>query len=50
VRRVTGCDRDEWFAVLDAWVPPAAGYREIGDWLIGEHQVSGCWAEKLIVE
>ncbi|MBA3429916.1 MAG: DUF4287 domain-containing protein [Actinobacteria bacterium] len=50
VRRVTGRDRAEWFALLDAWGAPGRQYREIADWLMGEHDVSKWWAQKLIVE
>jgi uncharacterized protein DUF4287 len=50
VRRATGRDRDEWFAVLDAWGAAGRPYREIADWLMGEHDVSRWWAQKLIVE
>jgi Domain of unknown function (DUF4287) len=50
VRRATGRDRDEWFARLDAWGAAGRGYREIADWLMGEHDLSRWWAQKLIVE
>jgi uncharacterized protein YndB with AHSA1/START domain len=50
VRRGTGRDRDEWFAVLDAWGAAGRPYREIADWLIEEHDLSTWWAQKLIVE
>jgi hypothetical protein len=50
VRRATGRDRDEWFAVLDAWGAAGRPYRQIADWLMGEHDVSRWWAQKLIVE
>ncbi len=50
VRRATGRDRDEWFALLDAWGAAGRQYREIADWLTGEHDVSRWWAQKLIVE
>lgn len=50
VRRATGRDRDEWFALLDAWGAAGRQYREIADWLTGEHDVSKWWAQKLIVE
>jgi len=48
--RATGRDRPEWFALLDAWGAPERQYREIADWLTGEHQLSDWWAQKLIVE
>jgi uncharacterized protein YndB with AHSA1/START domain len=50
VRRATGRDRDEWFALLDAWGAGGRPYREIADWLMDEHGVSRWWAQKLIVE
>src|SRR5918996_3431446 len=50
VRRATGRDRDEWFALLDAWGAAGRPFREIADWLTGEHDLSGWWAQKLIVE
>jgi uncharacterized protein YndB with AHSA1/START domain len=50
VRRATGRERSEWFAVLDAWGAAGRPYREIADWLTGEHGLSNWWAQKLIVE
>jgi hypothetical protein len=50
VRRGTGRERDEWFALLDAWGAGGRQYREIADWLVGEHDLSRWWAQKLIVE
>jgi hypothetical protein len=50
VRRATGRDRDEWFALLDAWGAAGRPFREIADWLTGEHDLSRWWAQKLIVE
>jgi uncharacterized protein YndB with AHSA1/START domain len=50
LRRSTGRDRAEWFALLDAWGAAGREYREIADWLTGEHGVSDWWAQKLIVE
>ncbi len=50
LRRSTGRDRAEWFAMLDTWGAPGRPYREIADWLTGEHGVSSWWAQKLIVE
>jgi hypothetical protein len=50
LRRATGRDRGEWFATLDAWGAGGRPYREIADWLTGEHGVSAWWAQKLIVE
>jgi uncharacterized protein YndB with AHSA1/START domain len=50
VRRATGRDRDEWFALLDAWGAAGRPFRQIADWLTGEHGLSRWWAQKLIVE
>jgi hypothetical protein len=50
LRRATGRDRDEWFAILDAWGAAGRAYREIAAWLTGEHDLSNWWAQKLIVE
>lgn len=50
VRRATGRDRDEWFALLDTWGAGGRPFREIADWLMGEHDLSRWWAQKLIVE
>jgi hypothetical protein len=50
VRRATGRTRDDWFAALDAWGAPGRPYREIADWLTGEHELSRWWAQKLTVE
>lgn len=50
VRRATGRDRDEWFALLDGWGAAGRQYREIADWLMTEHDLSRWWAQKLIVE
>jgi hypothetical protein len=50
VRRATGRDRDEWFALLDDWGAAGRQYREIADWLMSRHDLSRWWAQKLIVE
>lgn len=50
VRRSTGRDRQEWFALLDSWGAAGRPYREIAGWLKGEHGVSNWWAQKLTVE
>jgi uncharacterized protein YndB with AHSA1/START domain len=50
VRRATGRDRDEWFALLDGWGAAGRQYRESADWLMREHDLSRWWAQKLIVE
>jgi hypothetical protein len=50
VRRATGRDRSEWFALMDSWGAADREYREIAAWLTGEHALSSWWAQKLIVE
>ena len=50
VLKATGRDRDEWFALLDEWGAGGRPFREISDWLTGEHNLSKWWAQKLIVE
>jgi uncharacterized protein DUF4287 len=50
VQRSTGRGRGEWFALLDAWGASGRRYREIADWLMGEHDLSRWWAQNLIVE
>jgi hypothetical protein len=50
MRRATGRDRGQWFAVLDAWGAGGRPYQEIVAWLMGEHGLSNWWAQKLIVE
>jgi hypothetical protein len=50
LRDSTGRDRGDWFALLDAWGAVGLEYREIADFLTGEHGVSNWWAQKLIVE
>lgn len=50
VRRATGRERAEWFALLDKWGAPGRQYREITEWLTGKHDVSKWWAQKLVVE
>ena len=50
MRRATGQDRGEWFAVLDTWGAAGRPYREIADWLTSQHGLSTWWAQKLIVE
>lgn len=50
LRRATGRDRGEWFELLDVWGAAERPYREIVDWLTGEHGMSGWWAQKLTVE
>ena len=50
VERATGRDRDGWFSELDSWGAVGRSYREIFDWLTGEHELSRWWAQKLTVE
>lgn len=50
VRRATGRERDQWFALLDAWGATGRPFREIAGWLMAEHDLSRWWAQKLIVE
>lgn len=50
IGRATGREREDWFAVLDDWGAPGRPYREIADWLTGQHGLSDWWAQKLIVE
>jgi YD repeat-containing protein len=50
LRQATGRDYDEWFTALDEWGAPGKGFREISDWLTGEHGFSTWWAQKVIVE
>ena len=50
VRRGTGRERAEWFAVLDDWGGAARPYGEIAGWLRAEHGLSAWWAQKLTVE
>ena len=50
IRRSTGRDREEWFRRLDAWGAAGRPYKEISEYLTGEHGVSRWWAQKIIVE
>jgi uncharacterized protein YndB with AHSA1/START domain len=50
VKRATGRSREEWFSLLDAWGAGRRPYREVADWLTGEHGLSRWWAQKLVVE
>lgn len=49
-RRAAGRTYDQWFALLDQWGAPGRPFREIADWLEGEHDLSRWWAQKLIVD
>jgi hypothetical protein len=50
LRSATGRDREEWFALLDAWGAAGRKYREIAGWLMDDQHVSKWWSQKLIVE
>jgi hypothetical protein len=50
VQRATGRARAEWFTLLDEWGAARREYKEIAEWLTGEHGLSKWWAQKLIVE
>jgi hypothetical protein len=50
VRRGTGRDRPEWFALLDEWGAASRPYRETAAWLRDEHGLTAWWAQKLTVE
>ena len=50
LKRTSGRDRAEWFALMDEWGAAGRPYREIADWLTGEQGLSTWWAQKLIVE
>jgi hypothetical protein len=50
VRRATGRDRDDWFALLDGWGAAKREHRDIAAWLTGEHQVDRWWAQTLTVD
>jgi hypothetical protein len=50
VRRGTGRDWDEWFALLDEWGAAEHEHKEIAAWLSAEHGVPGWWAQGVTVE
>ena len=50
VKRSTGRNREEWFALLDEWGAPGRPFGEISDWLRGTHGMTKWWAQKIIVE
>jgi hypothetical protein len=50
IERATGRGRQEWFGILDDWGAKGRPFREIADWLTGEHGMTFWWAQKLIVE
>lgn len=50
VRRATGRDRAEWFALLDDSGHAGRPFREVLAFLTTKHGLSRWWAQKLIVE
>ncbi len=46
----TGRERDQWFALLDAWGATSRKHGEIAAWLMSEHGVHGWWAQSLTVD
>ena len=50
VRRATGREWDEWFALLDAWGASERPHKAIAAWLAAEHGVPGWWAQNVTVE
>jgi uncharacterized protein YndB with AHSA1/START domain len=50
LKRTSGRDRAEWFALMDEWGAAGRPYRQVADWLTGEQGLSRWWAQKLIVE
>jgi hypothetical protein len=50
IERATGRGRQEWFGILDQWGADGRPFRDIADWLTGQHGMSFWWAQKLIVE
>jgi Domain of unknown function (DUF4287) len=50
VRRATGRDRDEWFALLDAWGAAGRKHGEIAAWIMREHGIANWWAQTLTVD
>lgn len=50
MRRGTGRERDEWFALLDAWGAAGREHKEIAAWIMGTHGVDNWWAQTLTVD
>ena len=50
VRRATGREWDEWFALLDEWGAAEREHKAIASWLASEHGVPGWWAQGITVE
>jgi hypothetical protein len=50
VRRATGREWDEWFALLDEWGAADHEHKAIATWLGSEHGVPGWWAQGITVE
>ncbi len=49
VRQATGRGWDDWFSLLDEWGATERSHTEIAGWLVGEHDVSGWWAQSVTV-
>lgn len=49
VRRSTGHDWSEWFAILDGWKAHEREHRDIAAWLGREHSVAAWWAQGITV-
>jgi hypothetical protein len=50
VRRATGREWDQWFAVLDEWGAADHDHKAIATWLREEHTIPGWWAQSITVE
>jgi hypothetical protein len=50
VRRATGRDWNEWFALLDNWGAADHEHKAIATWLVSEHGAPGWWAQGITVE
>jgi hypothetical protein len=49
IRRNTGRDWDQWFALLDEWGAAERPHPEIARWLAETHAVGGWWAQGVTV-
>lgn len=49
IRRNTGRDWDQWFALLDAWGAAERPHPEIARWIAEAHAVPGWWAQGVTV-
>lgn len=50
VRRATGRDLDEWYAVLDAWGAADRAHGDIAAWIADEHGIDNWWTQTITVE